>query len=494
MEIGFRQVEFSCLRASVNEVCSCEQTLELRLMDGMPDVGRVLCAWGQPILRGKEWRSDCLMVSGGMLMWVLYAPEDGSAPRVVDGWLPFQLRFPLPQESREGTIQVSLLPRFADARSLSPRKLLLRAGIGVLAQSWVPESLSRWEAPESIPHVQLLRTRHTLRLPREAGEKSFSIDETLPGQRMEQLLYYSLSPEILEQKVVAGKLVFRGNGNLHLVGMDKEGHITVQDHPLPFSQFSELAGSYEDAGGRILCAVSNLELEPQEQGLRVRCTIETQYLIDQPTTLEVVADAYAPGRELSMQTAALEAPAIREHRLETAGAEVAVQLERCQPQDIRFLPDFPRQYRENGGVSLEIPGTIQLLCQDDEGTLRCISSRWEGKLRLDVQENADLTALPMKPPAPQLGMNGGQTTLRAELPLSLTVTGGQSIPMVTALELGEPRPAEPQRPSLILRRVGMDSLWELAKKTDSSVEAIRSANGLTETPKPDRMLLIPVQS
>ena len=102
MEIAFHKAEFPCLAAAVNEVQNSEQTQELRLPDGMPDVGKVLCAWGQTILRGKEWRSDSLTVSGGMLMWVLYAPEDGSECRIVDGWLPFQMRWQLPPELPEG--------------------------------------------------------------------------------------------------------------------------------------------------------------------------------------------------------------------------------------------------------------------------------------------------------------------------------------------------------------------------------------------------------
>ena len=102
MEIAFHKAEFPCLVAAVNEVQNSEQTQELRLPDGMPDVGKVLCAWGQTILRGKEWRSDSLTVSGGMLIWVLYTPEDGSEPRIVDGWLPFQMRWTAGGDRRTG--------------------------------------------------------------------------------------------------------------------------------------------------------------------------------------------------------------------------------------------------------------------------------------------------------------------------------------------------------------------------------------------------------
>jgi LysM repeat protein len=37
-----------------------------------------------------------------------------------------------------------------------------------------------------------------------------------------------------------------------------------------------------------------------------------------------------------------------------------------------------------------------------------------------------------------------------------------------------------------------DSLWELAKETGSTMDAIRKANGLTQEPRQGQMLLIPV--
>ena len=187
-----------------------------------------------------------------------------------------------------------------------------------------------------------------------------------------------------------------------------------------------------------------------------------------------------------------ELSALLEKRMETAVGEASLQMENAQADDVSFLPDFPRQYRENGGICLEIPGTVQVLCQDESGALRALSSRWEGKLSWQAAEDISLTAVPVTPPAPQMTVNGGKTALRAELPLQLTTTGGQGICMVTALELGEDTQPDPQRPSLVLRRAGSDSLWELAKKTGSTVAAIRSVNKLQDEPKPGQMLLIPV--
>ena len=122
MDVNFQNREVSCLSPALREIQNSEQTQEIKLTEGMPDVGGIVSAWGQPILRGKEWGADTLNYTGGMMVWVLYAPEDGSAEQCVEGWIPFQLRWDIPEELPEGQIRMRLLPRLVDARSVSREK------------------------------------------------------------------------------------------------------------------------------------------------------------------------------------------------------------------------------------------------------------------------------------------------------------------------------------------------------------------------------------
>ena len=91
-----------------------------------------------------------------------------------------------------------------------------------------------------------------------------------------------------------------------------------------------------------------------------------------------------------------------------------------------------------------------------------------------------------------MSLADGAMTLKSEVPVSLKATARQEIPMVTGLSLGEERDPDPARPSLILHRAGNMRLWDLAKQSGSTVDAIRKANGIAEEPEPGRMLLIPV--
>lgn len=497
MEVIFQSHDCSCLNLAVREIQNSEQTQEIKLSEGMPDVGRILSAWGQPILRGKEWGTDTLNYTGGMMVWVLYAPEDGSTERCIEGWIPFQLRWDLPEELPEGRMRLRLLPRLVDARSVSPRKVLVRAGMGVMAEAFVPAHISVPEL-ESVPDgVELLKRTYPVRLMKEAGEKSFVLDEelTLPDSapQPEQIIYYRMEPRVTDRKVLSERVVFRGNANLHTLYRGEGGQYQSWDFDLPFSQFAELNGEYgpEAQVDFALCPTS-MELELDDEGqLRFKCGITAQHCITDREQLSVVEDAYSPNRELTIHTEAVEIPAILENRREAAYAQGNVPAEADSAVDVQFFPDFPRQrYRENG-MELELPGVFQTLYYGADGSLNAGTARWDGTVSLNADENTLLMAVPA-PSAPQSSTGNGQISMKAELPLELTAMARQNLPVVTGLALGEERKPDPNRPCLILRRAGTDSLWQIAKASHSTVGSIREANGLQAEPAPGQLLLIPV--
>ena len=131
------------------------------------------------------------------------------------------MKWDLPQDCPEGQLQIRLLPRFVDARSVSARKMILRTGVAAMAEAFVPFEAETWSVGEVPEDVQLLRTRYPVRWYRNAGEKAFQLDEdlTLPGSapQPDKLIYYNMNPDITESKVMKDKVVFRGNGNLHIL-------------------------------------------------------------------------------------------------------------------------------------------------------------------------------------------------------------------------------------------------------------------------------------
>ncbi len=497
MEQSWKTSSLFCLDTVLQETQNSEQTQQVPVPDGMPDIGRVLGAWGQGLLRSKEWRDDRITVNAGMMVWILYLPEDGSEVRCLDTWVPFQVKWDLPEDTPEGQIRICCHTRFVDARNVSPRKIMVRCGMAIQGEAF--GAMQREIClPDAAPEgVELLKSTYPIRIGKEAGEKAFLLEEALmlPDQlpTAEKLLYFQLNPQLTDKKVLTDKVVFRGNGNLHLVYQGEEGKLCSWDAPMPFSQFEELDQEHgSDAQTDLVLTPTALELELDDEGrLQLTCGITAQYRVTDKEMLTLVEDAYSPVREVSIQKQDLDLPVILETRRETLWAEQAAPSDAAEVVDVRFLADQPRQSRAETDVELNLPGTFQTLYYGQDGALRSSSVRWEGRQKLNAAPECILHTR-LQPQEPQQLGSGAQSMTKVEIPLDMTATTRQRMPMVTGVTMEAQRVLDANRPSLILRKAGTGRLWDIAKNSGSTVKAIRQANQLEGEPSPDQMLLIPV--
>lgn len=496
MELEFERRGIPWLKPLLRELQTQEQTRELRLSDGMPDIGQVVGCWGQVILRSKEWRGDSIQAAGGVMLWVLYTPEDGTGLRTLESWLPMQMKWNLPEDRREGHIRLTGLLRFTDARSVSPRKIMVRCGIGMLAEAYSPETAQLAVAGEQPEDIQLLTKRYPVRFPVLAGEKTFTLEEalTLPPSApdLKLLIAYTAEPRIGECRVVGGRLVFRGALQLHLVCLTEEGRAAGLDMEVPFSQFAELdSDPGSDAQGDIRMGVTALELEKDDEDqLHLKCGLVGQYVVDKREMLEIVEDAYSPSRLVEPVLGELELSTILEQKQTPIPVRQSLHQNATAIADVTYLPDFPELHRGEA-LSMELPGRFQVLYYDENGNLQSNIARTEERFGLEAAPDSrvDPVLLPGGPPTAVLGSG---IELRGESILQTQTSSRRGIPMVTGLQTGEARKEDRTRPSLILRRAGKGTLWDIAKSTGSTVSAIRTANGLEEEPAPEQILLIPV--
>lgn len=498
MEQQWKQTACAYLDTAMQEQRNLELTQELRLGEGMPDVGQILWTGAQCLLRGKEWQRDSVSISGGVMVRVLYLPEDGSGVRCAEDWIPFRMDWDLPEGTPQGWLQVRCQPRFTDARSVSARKILIRTGVMVQAEAYAPAEAEIAEPGEIPEGVQLLKQTWPLRLRKEAGEKAFVMEETqeLPPSvpAPEKLLAFRFSPRLTECRVLGNKLVFRGNGDLHILYRSREGQLHGWEFSLPFSQFVQLDGEYgSDALCEMALCATDLEAELTEEGrLRMKAGLTGQYLVTDKQLITTVEDAYCPGRVLDMEKREAILPVVLETRRDTAHPEQSLPVEADIVADMDFLPELPRLKQTDTGWELTRSGMFHTLYYGSDGFLHGGNTRWEGKETIPAGENSSLSAAMLPAEGVRGSAASGKILASAELPVELTAMTRQKLPMVTGLTLGAEIPKDPMRPSLILRRAGDRRLWDLAREAGTTVEAIRRANALTEEADPDRMLLIPV--
>jgi hypothetical protein len=379
-------------------------------------------------------------------------------------------------------MRIATLLQGVDARTLSARKMMLRANISLLGEALEPTEAEIYAPAELPTGIEVLANVYPAVLPREAGEKQFTIEDEIHIPGVSKWVSFSMQPEVTEQNVVGSRVVIRGNGHLRYVYLDEQGEIRSGNLDIPFAQFADLDRDYDnEATADLMLCVSGMEPETGEDSLHIQCSVTAQYLIKDRALLEIIEDAYSPTRELSLEIQTLKLPMELENRVEVLDADPVFQEGKVL--DMMFLPEYPVQYRDGDMVNLEIPAQFRFLYQDPEGNLQSATENWSTTLTVPAAENTQLqpTITSIEP-----------SSNSARMKLNLQTWADQQIPMISGLTVGGSKPLEEARPSLILRPMDTDSLWELAKETGSTMDAIRKANGLTQEPRQGQMLLIPV--
>lgn len=484
MELQFVGKPIHCMERVVWDIQELEQTQEVRLPEDMPDIGSIVCAWGQCVLRGKEWHSDKIGVNGGVMAWVLYIPANGGEPRTVEAWLPMQAKWNVPESRFEGSIRTGWCLAGVDGRMLSARKLLVRANAQVLAEAVVSKEADLF-VPEEVPEdVQLLKKTYWMQLPKEAGEKTFLVEETLEARDLEKPVSVSVTPLVHEQLVVGGKAVFRGDARVHLVYQGMDGMLHSMDQELPFSQFSDLDRDYDkEATLCVMPAVSNLEMETVEGSVQMKASIVMQYLVYDREQVDVYEDAYSNQRTVDSQKQVLRLPMELDRMQQRLDAAVQLSMPVGQMADMTVYPRHCGIHRAGQLHEMEICGTLQTVYYDESGELCADTQRYS--TLWEIPGNCDMLGM-LKEATAREEMGTVQLEVEA------VAVSEDGMEMLTGLELGELTTRDPARPSLILRRAGEESLWQIAKESGSTVDAIAAANALDADPLEGQMLLIPV--
>ncbi len=498
MDLEFNKTVLQYLRCVVNEVKDLEQTGEIKLPDGTPDIGRVLCCWGQTLVRGKEWRGDGLAISGGVMVKVLYEPDGTDALQCTEIWIPFQTKCEFEQMEKDGNICVISRLLALDARTASARKMIVRARIGLGIKATIHDRMDVSVAPELPADIQLLKNKYPVQLPVEAGEKAFAIEENITlldsEPVMAKMISCNATPVSTETKVMGDKLIFRGTVKLHIVYISTDVRLCSREYDIPFSQFTQLDGEYnDDAYVSMHYAVTGMEIEKEEGDLwNGKVSIVAQYTLYNRTTVEFIEDVFSPVRKLNCKTVDVDIPAILHRRDVEIKSQCSADTESKKVIDAVFYHNFPGIYTQEGQGYADLSGTFQLLTADMDGILSVIHEKWEQSIPVDMDDKTQEELYLNMNDVVDVAVETDLVRVQTDGMLEIVTINSKPITMITGIELGDTLKQDSDRPSVIVRRVYDESLWEIAKSSGSTVDAIRKANTMEGEPQAGQLLLIPI--
>lgn len=495
MEIVFEKKYAKRCRESVRSAKRLQESVESVVPDTQEDIAKIVAVQSGVLLRSKDLSGRGVIVTGEARAAVLCITEGREGLAVLRAAKPFSVEFELPELTGEEQIQAALGVTASDARLVNPRKLAvsfeLAAELSCFAADSVPTETRVPE--ESRRGLHTLGVKEELLLPEAVCEKSFAVNEQFPfpaeSETPEELLFEQAEIQIDDTQLLGSKAVVKGRTEVQAVyrGQERDDPIRIS-FSAPFSQIVDVG-----ADSMELCVVTPqltgayfdlVDSISGEKLLDVEVHVLLQLVSRNRVSLLTVADAYSNLCPLQAQTQTLRFDSAKERRSVRVDAGESFALAEDCTQTLCVFPSLSRCTLEE--ETLRAAVHFDLLCRTDDGAYTAL------RRTVMVEQpcpGPDARLLSVRLCEAELRPGGKGLEARVSLEAQLLDELRREIVCIDAVTLDEEQAFDRSRfPTLTLVRTQGESLWELAKRCHSSVEAIESC--LSETPD-GGMLLVP---
>lgn len=504
MRVALHRVESDCLKLIYDNEISKEETLELVVPDVCADIGKILDVRGQFLLSSTKAKTDEVHVSASVEVTVIYAADESGKVQHVSAIIPFDQTIPVEGADENAKIILKCRLCTIDARTLNPRKLLLRADVSMHLCAYYPDNFALWDnlSDNTSAPVHILQKEIEHCLVMGIREKSFTISDEYrvsedKGQNLKML---SASTEICVQdaKAVGNKLVLKAEANTTAVFLNEnDDSLFSCVFSSQFSQIIEVDTYGESIEDTVIIQLKDAEftcIPNKENGYAVSAQLHmtAQAVCRERKNSVYIADAYSNEYKMvaeAVDTKIAKCPILKNLKLSMRG-----KLQQKTTLDEIMYIAAAAVCAEADGNEIVCRAYISGVGKSESGDLESIA------LELKAEENIELTksqklnivSICCGQPAVIGPMQNAEVGI--EINIEYAIVEFSEINAVAGIELDEESNARSENcPSLVVlcSERGTD-LWSLAKKYGSTVELITNSNTIDgEFSTNRRPLLIP---
>lgn len=476
------------------------------LPDYCPDIAAVLKCTLTATVQSRQLSTDRLLADGTAQVQVLYLDEERRCVRCCEFSQPFSASFPLPTVPSSALVRLSAKTDYVNCRAVSPRRLDVHGTFTLKLRVMTAGEQNAVAAVEGDGVYMRRRLIHSA-VPAAVVEKPFTVSEVLEsgeGKRpAEQMLRTTVVPVVTDCKVLANKAILKGNLLVRALYVTDAaaGTTDTAEGEIPFSQILDMDGLTEewmcDADVALLSA--DVHMDTSQGGESGLLSVNVKLLATlhgwRDAGIEVVSDAYSVHCPLACETATLVTAGFGGVRRDERTVRQSFEMPSETVQEVLETWCEPSGMGMSGdGESVSLDGRLLwcMLVRDRDGTLSYYERAENFALPYEDGGRDETPDVRVTHTSCQMG--GGKLELRADMTVTRRCLQTTACTVLGSAAADETAAYPPDKAALKICYANRgESLWDIARRCHTSVEAVMEENHLTgDTLTADTMLLIPL--
>lgn len=490
-----------------------EQSIEsdISLPDYCPDIMRILKCIVTVNISASKLIGDRASADGTAKINVIYSDEKNNICCYAADY-PFSKYAELSAAYDSAALVCTAKTEYVNCRAVSKRRLDVRGVInlhfrvcgtncGSIITSAQGEGIQlKRKGTETCSSAAVITKNFSLSEVQDVGE-------ALPG--IGKIISASAAPIISETKLIKGKLLIKGELAVRVLycSDSEENESAVLNCCLPFNEIAEASAFSDTCTADIKLNVVQLTAEPKTDNegdyryMNVSAEICAFISAYEPTCVNIITDAYSTKKELNQKYELFNLRKIALQFSDTCVHRQSIDLSSLNPAKIfAVIPSEISCRSTFSDGKMKVLGKIPLSIIVIDGSGVPVSCEREADFEYSKAIDGDIASCSCSPKTELTGFSlnpgsNGSAEFKAEINISAVVFRSTEEKILTSLSISEGSPEKVRKSSLTVYFCsGDESLWQIARKFNTTVEEITEENELsTDFPESRTMLMIPIK-
>lgn len=490
----------------VEQSVDCDVTLP----DYCPDIMRIIKCTVSTSITGSKLIGDRATADGNAKIRIIYADEKNKV-FCYDQDYPFSKYAELNSALDDAFLSCSAKTEYVNCRAVSKRRIDVHGALSIRFR--VLGNKSKSLISEACGDgIQLKRKGLDIDDVVDVATKVFEIPQVENvgdnNAGIGKILDVFASPILHESKIIKGKILLKGELAVRVLYCSDNGNnetCTLCTN-IPFNEIVEAAAVTDECKVDVKMHVTRLSAEPKTDNdgeyryMNINAEILAQVTAYMKQSIKIVTDAYSTEHEINTTYTPMDFQRIENTINESLICKQSLDVSSMKPQKLyAFSVSAPESRSRAEGDRIIISGKVpvNLIVIDAEGVPVLCEREAEFDFSKSV-DNADSVCC-----SPQVSLGGcsanitsdGKVDFKAELFINATVTKNVKEKVLTSLNIEESKGKKDKKPSVVIYFCsGGESVWDIARKYNTTVEEIMQENELSaDYLENKKMLLIPVK-
>lgn len=474
--------------------------------DIKPDILSTISVNGNVCIYKKEVLDGRIRLDGAVNVYIMYLSDDeNGGVRSLNTSVDFTKTLEFDGCSNGMDIDEMLNIKNIECKVINSRKVNVRAFLDLSVKVYSNDNVEIINDVNSIDGIQVLNNSLEINsLIGRGSTRAFAKDTiTIDNvDNLAEILNSDINIINKDVKMSYNKILAKADLQVKIMYLTEDNRVRTVTSVMPVMGFVDMPNVSDTNICNTKCKLKNVILKPnsvEEHSISAEIEVEINCYVYEPKRINVIQDLYSPTSNVQFSKRNITALVNTGNMNEVCNIQEQLSVPEIgsnQIYDVQVRANLQKEDITNGRVTLEGEVELEFLYESNA------SSRLESKIMKmpfnhsinndNINEFTTLdTSIEIRTQN-FVVLNDGNIDAKVELQFELMISKNEKINVIDNIEVDDKK--ECNQYSMVIYFVKpKDTLWEIAKKFDSTIEEIVRVNDIEDANKimPGQQLFIP---